>query len=109
MAGRLTPAARRAALARLPKWKKVRGREAIARAFTFTDFNAAFGFMTRVALAAEKMNHHPEWTNVYKNVSVTLTSHDAGGITDRDIRLAEIMDGLADTQPLARERLRNHV
>jgi 4a-hydroxytetrahydrobiopterin dehydratase len=75
----------------------VEGRDAITRTFTFADFSQAFGFMTRAALAAEKMDHHPEWTNVYKTVTVTLTSHDAGGITERDIRLAEAMDRIAAT------------
>ena len=71
------------------------GRDAIARTFTFKDFNAAFGFMTRAALVAEKMNHHPEWLNVWNRVEVTLTSHDAGGLTERDLKLAEAMDRIA--------------
>jgi len=61
----------------------------------FSDFSAAFGFMTRVALAAEKQDHHPEWLNVYKTVEVTLSTHDAGGLTERDIKLAQTMDRLA--------------
>lgn len=80
---------------KLPQWKKVRGREAIARTFTFADFSEAFGFMARAALEAEKMNHHPEWSNVYKRVEVTLSTHEAGGVTERDIRLAEAMDRIA--------------
>jgi 4a-hydroxytetrahydrobiopterin dehydratase len=88
---------RAAALAKLPAWSAVEGRDAITRTFTFADFSQAFGFMARAALAAEKMDHHPEWTNVYKTVTVTLTSHDAGGVTERDIRLAEAMDRIAAT------------
>lgn len=95
MAKPLPSDARPAALARIPGWRMVEGRDAITRTFTFADFNAAFGFMTRVALVAEKMDHHPEWTNVYRTVAVTLASHDAGGLTERDIALAEAMDRLA--------------
>jgi 4a-hydroxytetrahydrobiopterin dehydratase len=95
MAAKLTPEARAAALARLAGWKDVSGRDAITKTFVFADFNAAFGFMTRVALVAEKMDHHPEWSNVYKNVVVTLTTHDAGGVTGRDIALAETMERFA--------------
>ncbi|MCB1501982.1 MAG: 4a-hydroxytetrahydrobiopterin dehydratase [Bauldia sp.] len=86
--------ARAAAMARIPEWHAVAGRDAIARTFVFADFSHAFGFMVRAALAAEKMDHHPEWTNIYKTVDVVLTSHDAGGVTDRDVRLAEAMDRL---------------
>ena len=71
------------------------GRDAIARRFVFKDFNAAFGFMTRAALVAEKMDHHPEWSNVYRTVEVTLTTHDAKGLTGLDIALAEAMDRIA--------------
>jgi 4a-hydroxytetrahydrobiopterin dehydratase len=92
---KLSAAERRAAMKKLPEWKKVRGRDAIARTFTFADFSEAFGFMARAALEAEKMNHHPEWSNVYKRVEVTLSTHDAGGVTERDIRLAEAMDRIA--------------
>jgi 4a-hydroxytetrahydrobiopterin dehydratase len=95
MAGRLNPAERRAALDRLSDWKDVEGRDAIAKRFVFADFNQAFGFMTRVALIAEKMDHHPEWTNVYKTVDVTLSSHDAGGVSERDIKLAEAIERIA--------------
>jgi 4a-hydroxytetrahydrobiopterin dehydratase len=87
--------ARKSALARLDGWTEVSGRDAIYRKFTFRDFNEAFGFMTRAALMAEKMDHHPEWSNVYRTVEVTLSTHDAGGLTERDIRLAEAMDRLA--------------
>ncbi len=83
------------ALSRVPAWKEVAGRDAIARKFTFKDFNEAFGFMTRVALVAEQMNHHPEWSNVWRTVEVTLSTHDAGGLTELDIRLAEAMDKIA--------------
>jgi len=92
---KLGPADRAAALKRLPGWREVEGRDAIARTFTFADFNEAFGFMARSALVAEKMNHHPEWSNVYKTVSVVLATHEAGGLTERDIRLAEAMDRIA--------------
>ncbi len=95
MVQKLSPDARKAALARLRDWTEVSGRDAITRTFTFRDFNEAFGFMTRVALIAEKMDHHPEWSNVYKTVAVTLSTHDAGGLTERDIKLAEAMDKLA--------------
>lgn len=95
MAERLPPEEREAALARLPNWKPVEGRDAISRQFSFANFSAAFGFMTRVALIAEKMNHHPEWSNVWNRVDITLTSHDAGGLTERDIRLAEAIDKIA--------------
>ena len=76
-------------------WTRVNGREAIAKTYVFRNFVEAFGWMTRVAIVAEKMNHHPEWSNVYKTVQVTLTSHDTGTITARDIRLAMRMDALA--------------
>lgn len=95
MAQKLTAEARKAALARLPGWADAQGRDAIVKKFTFKDFNQAFGFMTRAALVAEKMDHHPEWFNVYKTVEVTLSTHDAGGVTDLDIKLAEAMERLA--------------
>jgi 4a-hydroxytetrahydrobiopterin dehydratase len=95
MGATLDEAARKALSTRLPAWRPVDGRDAIARTFTFKDFNAAFGFMTRAALVAEKMNHHPEWLNVWNRVEVTLTSHDAGGLTERDLKLAEAMDRIA--------------
>jgi 4a-hydroxytetrahydrobiopterin dehydratase len=84
-----------AAIAKLPHWTIVEGRDAIARTFRFKDFNAAFGWMTRVALAAEKLDHHPEWFNVYNRVEVVLTTHDAGGVTERDLELARIMEAAA--------------
>lgn len=95
MARQLTAAEREAALGRLAGWQMADGRDAIVKRFVFDDFNQAFGFMARVALVAEKMDHHPEWSNVYKTVDVTLTSHDAGGLTERDVRLAEAMDRIA--------------
>ncbi len=95
MATPLTSRARAAALRKLKGWRAVEDGDAITRTFTFADFNEAFGFMTRAALVAEKMDHHPEWTNVYKTVTVTLTSHDAGGVTRRDIDLAGAMDKIA--------------
>jgi 4a-hydroxytetrahydrobiopterin dehydratase len=76
-------------------WQMVEGRDAIAKRFVFGDFNAAFGWMTRVAMVAEHMNHHPEWSNVYKTVEVTLTTHDAGGITNLDVAMASKMDRFA--------------
>ena len=82
-----------AALKQRPLWKKVEGdRDAIRRTYRFADFTAAFGFMTRCALTAEKLDHHPEWFNVYNRVDVTLTTHDAGGVTELDVKLATFMD-----------------
>ena len=95
MGQKLTNEGRKVALARLAGWSEVKGRDAITRKFVFRDFNEAFGFMTRAALVAEKLDHHPEWFNVYKNVEVTLATHDAGGVTELDIELAEAMDRLA--------------
>jgi 4a-hydroxytetrahydrobiopterin dehydratase len=95
MAHKLTGDARKEALAKLPGWSEVKDRDAITRTFVFRDFNEAFGFMTRAALVAEKLDHHPEWFNVYKTVTVTLSTHDAGGLTERDIKLAEAMNRLA--------------
>src|SRR5438309_2503388 len=95
MAEKLTGAARNAALGKLDGWTEVAGRDAIARKFTFKDFNEAFGFMARAALVAEKLDHHPEWFNVYNKVEVTLATHDAGGVTERDVKLAQEMNRLA--------------
>ena len=92
---KLEGTARKAALAALQEWHEVEGRDAITRKFVFKDFNQAFGFMTRVALVAEKMDHHPEWFNVYRTVEVTLSTHDAGGVTEKDIALAKAMDAFA--------------
>ena len=84
-----------AALAELPGWSAADGRDAIVKTFKFADFNAAFGWMTRVALAAEKLDHHPEWFNVYSRVEVLLATHDADGVTELDVTLAKIMDAAA--------------
>jgi 4a-hydroxytetrahydrobiopterin dehydratase len=94
MADKLTGNARKTALGKLSGWSEVDGRDAISRTFKFADFNEAFGFMARAALIAEKLDHHPEWFNVYNKVEVTLSTHDAGGVTERDIKLAEAMDRL---------------
>ncbi|APH74280.1 4a-hydroxytetrahydrobiopterin dehydratase [Aquibium oceanicum] len=85
----------RDALAELDGWELQDGREAIGKTFTFRNFSEAFGFMTRVALAAEKLDHHPEWFNVYKTVDVTLSTHDADGLTELDFKLARKMDAFA--------------
>ncbi len=95
MGEKLDAAARQAALARLDGWSAVDGRDAISKTFTFKSFNAAWGFMSRIALAAEKMDHHPEWCNVYGRVEITLTTHDCGGVSQRDIDLAEIIESYA--------------
>ena len=95
MAERLSAEARKQALGDLPGWAETAGREAIGKTFTFRDFNEAFGFMARAALVAEKMDHHPEWRNVYKTVEVALSTHDAGGVTRLDIELASAMNAIA--------------
>ena len=96
MVEKLNSEERAQALAALPGWRPTTdGRDAIARTFTFANFSEAFGFMARAALAAEKMNHHPEWSNVYKTVAVTLLTHEAGGLTARDVELAKVMDRIA--------------
>ncbi|MEM9495597.1 MAG: 4a-hydroxytetrahydrobiopterin dehydratase [Pseudomonadota bacterium] len=77
-------------------WRAVEGGDAIAKQFVFADFIAAWGFMSRVALYAEKIDHHPEWCNVYKTVDITLTTHDADGVTERDLRLARFIDDAAN-------------
>ena len=84
-----------AALAQLAGWSAAEGRDAITKTFKFRDFNAAFGFMARTALAAEKLDHHPEWFNVYNRVEVLLATHDADGVTELDVTLARIMDEAA--------------
>ena len=91
----LTGDDRQEALAALDGWSEMAERDALVKTFTFKNFNQAFGFMTRCALLAEKMNHHPEWFNVYKTVEVTLTTHDADGITELDLRMAKAMDRYA--------------
>ncbi len=95
MAEKIAGAARQAALAGLSDWSEVEGRDAITRTFKFKNFNQAFGFMSRVAMKAEKMDHHPEWFNVYATIEVTLATHDADGVTALDIELATFMDKAA--------------
>lgn len=90
----LTETERDAALAKLPDWSIARQGEAIERKFTFADFSEAFGFMARVALLAESQDHHPEWSNVYNTVDIALTTHDAGGLSARDVALAKAIDAL---------------
>jgi 4a-hydroxytetrahydrobiopterin dehydratase len=95
MTQKLAAQERQSALGKLSGWSEVKGRDAISKKFVFADFNQAFGFMARAALVAEKMDHHPEWFNVYKTVEVTLSTHDAGGVTELDVKLALAMDKLA--------------
>ena len=90
----LTDAERDAALAALPAWRLREDGLAIERELKFADFNEAFGFMTRVALLADKLDHHPEWSNVYNRVAITLTTHDAGGLSARDVQMARAIDAL---------------
>jgi len=94
MVEKLAGEARRRTLAGLPEWQEVAGRDAIRRSFRFSDFGAAFAFMTRVAIAAEKADHHPEWSNVYNRVEIVLTTHDAGGLSARDEALARTIDAM---------------
>ncbi len=84
-----------AALAQLEGWTAASGKDAIEKTYRFADFNAAFGFMTRVAIEADKRDHHPEWFNVYNRVEVTLTTHDCDGVSERDVQLAKFMDAIA--------------
>ena len=95
MIEKLTPADRAAALAELPGWEDVPGRDAIRKTYRFIDFNEAFGFMGRIALMAERLDHHPEWSNVWNRVEITLSTHDAGGVTELDIKMAAAMDKYA--------------
>ncbi len=95
MAAKLSAEARRKFFEDFPRWSAVEGRDAAQKTFRFSDFNEAFGFMTRVALAAEKADHHPEWTNVYNKVEITLTTHDAGGLSERDAALARFIEAAA--------------
>lgn len=95
MREKLSGEARKEALAKLDGWSEVPGRDAITKKFVFKNFNEAFGFMTRIALIAEKLDHHPEWSNVYKTVDVTLSTHDAGGVTELDVKLAAAMNRLS--------------
>lgn len=84
-----------AVLSLVAGWTRCTGREAIEKRFTFTDFNAAFAFMTRCAMRAEQLDHHPEWSNVYNRVDVVLTTHDVDGMSDRDLAMAQFMDSIA--------------
>lgn len=95
MSDKLTGEARRTALRELHGWSEAADRDAILKTYHFADFNEAFGFMTRVALLAERFDHHPEWFNVYNRVEVVLTSHDVEGVTKRDINLARAIDEIA--------------
>ncbi|GJL94233.1 MAG: putative pterin-4-alpha-carbinolamine dehydratase [Hyphococcus sp.] len=95
MVAKLSDAERQKFFEGHPDWNEVSGRDAVARSITFKDFNTAFGFMTRVAIAAEKADHHPEWSNVYNKVEITLTTHDANGLTLRDVELADFIDKAA--------------
>jgi 4a-hydroxytetrahydrobiopterin dehydratase len=94
MATRLTDAERTSLTQSLPGWSLVEGHEAIARNFQFRDFNEAWGFMNRVALLAESQNHHPDWSNVWNRVRIELSTHDAGGLTGNDVKLAKAIDAL---------------
>ena len=94
MIAKLTEAERAALAAALPEWHAPAGRDAIHRRFRFADFSAAWGFMARVALLAEKQDHHPEWSNVWNTVEITLTTHDAGGLSARDVAMARAIDAL---------------
>ena len=97
--GKLERIGAAAALARLEGWRAVEGRDAVAKSFRFADFNAAWGWMTRVALKADAMDHHPEWSNVYNRVEVLLATHDADGVTELDVALARFMDAAARSGP----------
>ena len=96
MVERLSAEARRNALSQLAGWQQVADRDAIEKSFTFQSFSQAWGFMSRVALAAEKMDHHPEWFNVYNRVDITLSTHDCGGLSERDLALAKKIDVCAE-------------
>ena len=91
---KLSASDRAALLAALPYWRDVPGRDAITRDLAFADFNAAWGFMSRVALLAERMDHHPEWSNIYGRVGITLTTHDFGGVSDRDGAMARAIEAI---------------
>jgi 4a-hydroxytetrahydrobiopterin dehydratase len=95
MAAKLDKGARDAALTDLKGWSHDAKRDAIVKTFVFANFVEAFGFMTKAALVAERMDHHPEWSNVYKTVNVLLTTHDAGGLTMKDVELARAMEAFA--------------
>ena len=95
MATKLQGAPRAEALKGLKGWTEVAGRDAIKKSLKFGDFSQAFGFMSRVALMAEKLDHHPEWSNVYNKVEIVLSTHDAGGVSDKDVALARFIDSIA--------------
>jgi 4a-hydroxytetrahydrobiopterin dehydratase len=97
MVEKLSPESRAALAETLPGWRLAEGRDAIRRSFRFGDFAEAWGFMSRVALLAEKLDHHPEWSNVWNRVEIELTTHDAGGLSDRDVALARAIDAVAGT------------
>ncbi len=99
MIQKLSEAERAESLALLPHWTTVEGRDAIRRSLAFTNFTAAFAFMTRVALVAEKVDHHPEWSNVYNRVDILLSAHAAGGLSSRDLALAQAIDRLYAAGP----------
>jgi len=99
MVAKLTDTERAALAASLPHWRMAEGRDAIVRRFAFADFSEAWGFMARVALLAEKHGHHPEWSNVWNRVEILLTTHDAGGLSARDVTLARAIDGLLNPAP----------
>lgn len=99
MVMRLTGEARAQALSSLAGWREVPGRDAIAKDFRFRDFNHAFGFMAQIALKAERMDHHPEWSNVYDRVSIVLSTHECGGLSERDMVLARFIDSVATAAP----------
>ena len=92
---KLSPDARRRFFAEFAGWKEAHARDAAEKTFRFADFNEAFGFMTRVALYADKADHHPEWSNVYDRVEITLTTHDAGGLSERDVAMARFIESAA--------------
>lgn len=94
MVAKLSDAERKILGASLPHWKMAKGRDAIERHFSFADFSAAWGFMARVALLAEQHQHHPEWSNVWNKVAITLSTHDAGGLSAADVKLARAIDAL---------------
>lgn len=95
MVAKLTDAERAAFFDRFSGWSPTEGRDAARKSFKFADFNEAFGFMTRIAIMADKLDHHPEWSNVYNTVDITLTTHDAGGLSSRDVALAEFIEKAA--------------
>nr|WP_233851823.1 4a-hydroxytetrahydrobiopterin dehydratase [Paraburkholderia sp. HD33-4] len=95
MIQKLTSDERTQQLAKLNRWQNAAGRDAIRRTFEFADFNEAFGFMTRIAIKAQEMDHHPEWFNVYNKVDITLSTHEANGVTERDIALATFIDSIS--------------